>query len=546
MHEHRPFVGPVVLIADSGSVLADRIADELAERQFGINRVTLFDRVPDEAAAAAVLVERASSIEALRAALNRSLAPTLVLVATRELVVEVLPMLQARHDLAQATEAVEVLVWRLQRLIDWSRRLSSAQLQIDPLTGLLNRRAFETHLQHVAETTESGTTVGLLYLDLDRFKTINDSFGHAAGDNFLQAVGELMSRTLAPGDLIARLGGDEFGCMLARQDLDSLILDVERLLKEIAGLNVPSGSAETSVMSLTASAGLTFVRRGTTTQSLMSEADVAAYEAKNAGRGRLVLYGQPADAAHRSNAELRLRHFESATRLASERLVEMIALKSRRLVEAAKQEANVCSLTGLNNRRYFDVELPREIDRARSRRQSLSLAFIDLDHFHMVNMTYGWPTGDRVLQAFANVTRANVRSTDWIARYGGEEFVIVMPDTSLGTARDVVERVREAFASTTIESVDGRRFTVTLSSGVTQAPEGVESATAIVQRASNGLLWAKAAGRNQVRSAAVDRVLPVASSEAQEPGMESVAENAVNGADEVVGRAARPVEGRDP
>jgi diguanylate cyclase (GGDEF)-like protein len=113
-------------------------------------------------------------------------------------------------------------------------------------------------------------------------------------------------------------------------------------------------------------------------------------------------------------------------------------------------------------------------------------------------MTYGWPTGDRVLQAFAGVVRANVRSTDWIARYGGEEFVIVMPDTRLDSAGQVVERVRQSFAATLIDGVDGQQVAATLSAGIAQLDDGARTTEAFVNQASSALLRAKAAGRNVV------------------------------------------------
>ncbi|MEY2920314.1 MAG: hypothetical protein RL261_1619, partial [Pseudomonadota bacterium] len=359
-------------------------------------------------------------------------------------------------------------------------------------------RAFEAHLNDIAGSMAPGATVGLLHLDLDRFKLINDALGHMAGDCMLRALGEHLSSVLAPGDLLGRLGGDEFACILARPNTDTLIQDVERLLKEIAGLNVPWDSAELPLMSLTASAGLTFVRPGATTQNLMSEADVATYEAKNAGRNRVVVYGLPADAGMRANADLRLRHFESATRLASERLAEMISLKSRRLIDMAKQEACVCHLTGLHNRGHFDPALSREMERAHAQARPLSLALIDVDQFGVINKTHGWPTGDRVLQSFAAVARANVRATDWIARYAGDEFVIVMPDTPLDSALSVVERVRQAFASTNVERVGGGDVSATLSAGVAQLQDSDSTTVDFVNQASNQLKLAKGVGRNRV------------------------------------------------
>jgi two-component system cell cycle response regulator len=503
MHPKTSLTGTVPLIAEDDSALAAQVAAELARNGFSITRIQAGDPTDGESTAM-VLVEHESAVDALGLTVARLSVPALVLAATHELMAGVLQVLDPRHDVALVSEGSHVIAWRLSRLLDSSRRMAQVMSHFDPLTGLPNRRAFEAALHRVAESTDADATVGLLMLDLDRFKEINDSAGHVAGDAVLRAVGELLRRTLAPGDLVARLGGDEFGVILTGKDPDAVTRDGERLLAAIAGLDVPTAVDHKAPFRLTASAGLTFVRRDAKLQELMSEADVAAYEAKNDGRNRLVLYRSPAEAASRSNADLRLRHFESSTRLASERLVEMIALRSRRLVETAKWEANTCPLTGLHNRRHFDAELSVEIDRARRHGRPLSLAFVDLDHFHDVNMTHGWPTGDRVLQAFASVARSTVRARDSVARFGGEEFVILMPDTTLDSAREVTERVRAEFEASVVEGVEGQRVTATFSAGVAQLREDTDSPIQFVNRASHALLRAKHAGRNRVEAAATE------------------------------------------
>jgi two-component system cell cycle response regulator len=493
-----PSSDSIGLIADPDSAVAFGFAAELAEEGYRVHWVGSPELTASEPlAAVVVVVEHAAWVEALRK-LDRSVQPPLlVLASTRRLAADVLPLLDARDDLATSGEPAAVAVWRLNRLIHLSTRMTNMQANLDTLTGLLNRRAFEERLRQAVETTTRDEHVGLLYLDLDHFKLINDRCGHAGGDQVLRDLGRLLSGALAPGDVIARLGGDEFACLLTRYDTASIIRDGERVLREIVEVQVPGVPADSTVR-VAASAGLTFVRPGVSAEALMSEADVAAYQAKDDGRNRLCIYGQVADAAQESSRDLRVQHFEAVTRVATQRLVDMITLKSRRLVDAAKREADYCSLTGLHSRRYLDTRLPREIEFARSHGCELSLALVDLDHFHDVNMVHGWPTGDRVLQAFASVAQANVRASDWIARYGGEEFVIVMPGTTLESARLVVERVRQAFAANPVEGVERQRVVASLSAGVAQLRDASVSATELVNQASKALLRAKSAGRNVV------------------------------------------------
>ena len=488
----------VTLIADADSALGAWVADHLAKHHFRVDRIGSGEPFAGERAAAVILVEHEAAIEMLRATLDSSMTPTLVLVASRELTARVLPLLEPWHDLAPATEATDVIAWRLQRLTDFARHSALGPQALDGLTGLLNRKTFERQLRHIAGSMSPGEVGGVINLDLDCFKEINDRVGHAAGDKVLKTVGKIIERSLAPGDLVSRTGGDEFACVLTRSDTQSVRRDAERLLAAISSFGELEALAGPALPPLTASAGLCYFRPGVEIDRLMAEADQAMYQAKSAGRNRLEVFGSASDRAESSAEDPGLKHFENVTRIATERLIGMITLKSRKLLSEANEKANVCALTGLGNRRFFDGQLPREIHVARVQGRDLSLALIDLDQFHDINMTYGWPTGDRVLQAFARVAQATVRSTDWIVRYGGEEFAIVMPDTALESAVQVAERVRQAFAATETEGVDGRHVTATLSIGVAQLPEGTDSGDAFVNLASEALKVAKSTGRNRV------------------------------------------------
>jgi diguanylate cyclase (GGDEF)-like protein len=109
-------------------------------------------------------------------------------------------------------------VERLQRELAVARAemaVLAAHAEIDPLTDLLNRRGFERELKRaLAHGKRYGTRAALIYLDLDRFKPVNDRHGHAAGDAVLKAVAEALTRHVRASDLVARLGGDEFAVML--------------------------------------------------------------------------------------------------------------------------------------------------------------------------------------------------------------------------------------------------------------------------------------------------------------------------------------------
>lgn len=487
----------VTLCAGERSAFAQHFARTLAEGGVLVERADLRALPTDHRGVCVFLVEDADAFAALSEVVDRPMAPMLVVAASPALAREALPLLKPWHDLALATDAEDLVVWRLRRVLNQGVKPEARWSGEDPLTGALNRHAWQAQAQEAMASLAPDVVVGMLLLDVDHFKSINDRFGHLAGDRLLAAIGEALKKGLAPGDLVGRIGGEEFACLLTRYDTESIVRDSERLLERVAALDVPDLQVDGARVRVTASAGLTFIRPDVALEALIQEADQAMYEAKRRGRYRLVVHGELLNAVQATSRDLHVRHFENVTRVATDRLVAMITQMSRRLVEAAKQEANLDALTGLHNRRYFDARLSREIEAARSRGRLLSMALIDIDHFHDVNMTHGWPTGDRVLKTFATVVQGHVRATDWVARYGGEEFVIVMPDTELAAAIEVTERVRHAFAEIAIDSVEGRPVTATFSAGVAQYADATASLIDLVQHASSRLLSAKAAGRNR-------------------------------------------------
>jgi len=186
-------------------------------------------------------------------------------------------------------------------------------------------------------------------------------------------------------------------------------------------------------------------------------------------------------------------------------LARRLALLARRHglheLEVARREANEDPVTGLNNRRYFEARIGREIEITRRQRRALTIALMDLDDFRRINERFRWPTGDRALRYFADTARANVRLVDWLARYGGEEFCLAMPDTNLQTGCMVADRVRAQVAAGQIESLDHGPVKVAVSIGVAQFTDDVEDAVALVDKAAKALKEAKGAGKNRTVAA---------------------------------------------
>jgi diguanylate cyclase (GGDEF)-like protein len=154
-------------------------------------------------------------------------------------------------------------------------------------------------------------------------------------------------------------------------------------------------------------------------------------------------------------------------------------------------------LTGLFNHTATADQLGIEIARARRQHWSLSFAMIDIDHFKMVNDTYGHGTGDRVLKSLAQLFQQRLRKTDIVGRYGGEEFAIILPGTEAHNARRVMDEIRTDFAEVRQQSSEGAVFCVTFSGGVASFPDYV-SASSLAEAADKALYQAKREGRNRV------------------------------------------------
>jgi diguanylate cyclase (GGDEF)-like protein len=160
-------------------------------------------------------------------------------------------------------------------------------------------------------------------------------------------------------------------------------------------------------------------------------------------------------------------------------------LRNALLYRQSQQAALTDALTGLNNRFAFDNSLKREIGLAFRQHTPMSLIVLDIDHFKMVNDTYGHSSGDRALKCLADVVKNTLRNTDIAFRYGGEEFVLILSNTDAEAASLVAERIRIAASQVTCS--DGQRsFGFTVSLGVAQLNRG-EHAASIFDRTDHAL-----------------------------------------------------------
>jgi two-component system cell cycle response regulator len=173
--------------------------------------------------------------------------------------------------------------------------------------------------------------------------------------------------------------------------------------------------------------------------------------------------------------------------------------KLRDNVQSSMELAVTDPLTSLYNRRYMESHVGTLVERSASRGKSLSVLILDIDYFKSINDSYGHDAGDDVLREFAERLKASIRGIDLACRYGGEEFVVVMPDTDIGVAATVAERIRRRIAGEPFPINRGARsIEVTISIGIAARVGPDDTAQMILKRADEALYRAKRDGRNRV------------------------------------------------
>jgi diguanylate cyclase (GGDEF)-like protein len=201
--------------------------------------------------------------------------------------------------------------------------------------------------------------------------------------------------------------------------------------------------------------------------------------------GVLTLHSIKRDAFHKNE----LQSLESVADICAN------SIQNAHYVQRVKQLAYLDGLTGIFNRRFFDLRIMEEIERARRYGTAMAVIIADIDKFKRLNDEFGHLLGDEVLRQVSCIFHQQVRKIDVVCRYGGEEFAILLTQTNEHQALSIAEKLRKMVADWQFPGVPGM---VTISAGVASFPTHGRSRDELVRAADGGLYAAKQAGRNRV------------------------------------------------
>jgi len=194
-------------------------------------------------------------------------------------------MQETNRALEQKLEASRDDIASLQRDLDDVRRES----MLDPLTKIANRKSFDEGMDEaIAEASSGGAPLCLMIIDIDHFKSFNDTYGHQTGDQVLRLVAMTLKSNIKGKDLAARYGGEEFVAILPSTDIEGAVIVAENIRRAIQAKELLKRSTNEKLGRITASFGVAAYRQGDTPGALIERADRCLYAAKHAGRNRVV------------------------------------------------------------------------------------------------------------------------------------------------------------------------------------------------------------------------------------------------------------------
>lgn len=375
----------------------------------------------------------------------------------------------------------------------------------DPLTGCLNRRSFFERLESVMEDARrTDQPLCCLMLDIDHFKSINDRYGHAAGDKVIAYTAELVSALCGDDDLVCRYGGEEFCVVLPGSPLDASATFAEKIRAQVYD---GSRARFTSSMSVSISVGVADLRdTDGTAKDLVNQADMALYSAKEGGRNRVICWNlvemDPMETASVPQSSVQaVRSGRDSGEPAATALVESLQKRIATLEGVLEdQELTVHKqfgydrLTGLPNRLIFFDRVAQSIARSKRNGTVVAVLYVDIDLFKRVNDAFGPDVGDEMLRTVAERVSSLLRESDTVALLGGgnksstvsrlsaDEFSIELPDLeSVDAVTWIIQRILTSLTKPI--QIDEHEIYVTCSIGASVSPGDGDDADTLIGNA---------------------------------------------------------------
>lgn len=258
----------------------DRITDVSERMNASINAVN--DAIGTALTSAATF---SGSLETASEGLQHAESPTMLRALAEHLLGETRSMQDTNSALEHQLQASRDDIQALQQDLDHARRES----MLDPLTKIANRKSFDDGLDAaIAAATGGSDPLCLMMIDIDHFKTFNDTYGHQTGDQVLRLVAMLLKSNIKGKDLAARYGGEEFIAILPSTDVEGAVIAAENIRRAIQAKELLKRSTNEKLGRITASFGVAAFHPADTATSLIERADRCLYAAKHAGRNRVI------------------------------------------------------------------------------------------------------------------------------------------------------------------------------------------------------------------------------------------------------------------
>ena len=367
----------------------------------------------------------------------------------------------------------------------------------DSLTGCLNRRSFSEQFEMLFRASrEDGTELCCIMVDLDHFKSVNDNFGHATGDEVIKMLAEILKMSTRKDDLVGRYGGEEFCLVLPGMPIDMAVKVAERIrlrIKDESTKKFENGPR------VTASLGVASMHDNPTDPGNLNHlADEALYAAKQTGRNRVVSWAKMA--SDEDLTEVRQAQIPSEPQVGSNvaklqsRIAELEDIASQFSSEL-EYSKSYDSLTGLPNQVLFYDRIHQAIERGCRHDQIAAVLIIDIEMFSQINASLGRSGGDELLKQVAYRLNSIVRKTDGvsrlsISRFAGDEFAVLLTD--LPRKEDVTWAVKRILdiINQPVE-IDGSTVYLTSHVGVSLYPTDSESVEGLLNNAMSAKQYSK-------------------------------------------------------